>query len=115
MKTKILPALIIVALIAPISTLAAPEDAAGVAFMGIFGGFMMIWQMIFFGIMALNVAGFVFWIFMIVDVAKHQFKDETERLTWILVVVLAGWIGAIIYYFTIKAKDKKINGGTHTD
>ena len=49
----------------------------------------------------------VFWIWMIVDVAKRDFKDETEKIVWILVVILAGILGAIIYYFVIKQANPK--------
>lgn len=44
---------------------------------------------------------------MIVDVAKRKFKDENDKVVWILIVVLTGIIGALIYYFVIKRKDKK--------
>lgn len=49
-----------------------------------------------------------FWIWMIVDCAKRNFKNENDKILWILVIVLAGIIGAIIYYFVIKyEQDKK--------
>jgi hypothetical protein len=59
---------------------------------------------IFILITALIIAGFVFWIFMIVDVAKRQFPRPDDRIIWILIVVLAGFIGALIYYFVVKRK-----------
>jgi hypothetical protein len=49
----------------------------------------------------------VFWIWMIVDCAKRDFKKENEKVVWILIIVLVGVIGSIIYYFIVKAKDKK--------
>lgn len=48
----------------------------------------------------------IFWIFMIVDAAKRNFKNESEKIAWILVVVLVGWLGAVIYYFAIKKPNK---------
>jgi len=62
-------------------------------FFGIF--MLLIWVLI----LGLSIGAFVFWVMMIVDVAKHDFKKPDEKIIWILVVVLAGWIGALIYYF----------------
>jgi Protein of unknown function (DUF2510) len=57
----------------------------------------------FLGFFAVWAVGFVFWIMKIIEVAgipDHQFKAAgSEKLTWILVVVLAGWIGALIWQF----------------
>lgn len=43
---------------------------------------------------------------MIVDCAKRTFpKDkENDKVLWLLVVVLGGIIGTIIYYFMVKRK-----------
>jgi hypothetical protein len=43
---------------------------------------------------------------MIVDCAKRKFKSENEKIIWIIVIALASWIGALIYYFAIKREDK---------
>ena len=56
---------------------------------------------------AVSILALIFWIFMLVDVVKRKFPQENDRIVWILVVVLAGFIGAIVYYFVVKAKDKK--------
>ncbi len=47
-----------------------------------------------------------FWIWMIIDVANRDFDDKT---VWLLVVILAGVIGAIIYFFA-KRKELKNKG-----
>ena len=65
--------------------------------------FLLIW-LVFFVVI---IGGIVFWIFMIVDVAKREFPKPDDKTLWILIVVLAGLIGSIIYYFMIKRKDKK--------
>lgn len=70
------------------------------------GGFVLFFFLIWFAIMALGVLGLIFWIFMIVDVVKREFKQENDKLLWILVVVLTGLIGAVIYYFMIKRPNK---------
>ena len=54
------------------------------------------------------VAGMVFWIVTIVEVARipeHQYRAAgTEKLTWLLVVALAQAIGALIWHFA-RRKD----------
>ncbi len=44
----------------------------------------------------------VFWIWMIVDVAKRKFKNDVEKIIWLLVVILGMWIGAIVYFIVIR-------------
>ncbi len=58
-------------------------------------------------IVAIAILGTVFWIWMIIDCAKRDFKKDNDKVIWILVIVLLQLIGAIIYYFTIKKSDKK--------
>lgn len=45
------------------------------------------------------VAGFVFWIWMIVDCATHEPSEGNDKVVWILIIVLTHIIGALIYYF----------------
>jgi hypothetical protein len=54
------------------------------------------------GIFILGVLGL--WIWMIIDCAKHPFPqpEGNQRLIWILIIVLAGWVGALIYLFAVK-------------
>lgn len=72
--------------------------------MGVFGILFVLFWVLFVGIM---LAGFVFWIFMIVDVSRRNFPKSDDRILWILVVVLAGMIGAAVYYFVVVRKGKK--------
>lgn len=78
----------------------AAEVAAGIGLLVLF--IIFFWLFVFIAMILL----FIFWIFMIVDVAKRQFKKENDKIAWILVVILAGYIGAIVYYFVIKREDK---------
>ena len=48
--------------------------------------------------------GIIFWVKMIIDAAKRQFPKENDKVVWILVIVLASFIGALIYYFVVKKK-----------
>lgn len=51
---------------------------------------------------------FVFWIRMIIDCVKRNFRGENEKVVWILVIALLGVLGAAVYYFAVKVGDKKI-------
>ncbi len=56
----------------------------------------------FLVLLAGSIVGLVFWILKLVEVAgipDYQFRVAgTEKLTWVLVVALAGWIGALIWH-----------------
>ena len=62
-------------------------------------GFFLFFSL--FGLLSL--AGMVFWIVKIIEVARipeHQYRAAgTEKLTWLLVVALAQAIGALIWHF----------------
>jgi len=47
---------------------------------------------------------FIFWIYMLIDAIKRKYKDENDKIVWVLVIVLIGFIGALIYYFVVKKK-----------
>jgi hypothetical protein len=64
---------------------------------------------IFFGLIlaAIGIFAFVFWILMLIDCIKRKFKNDTEKVIWILVLIFVHIIGALIYYFVVKKKNKK--------
>lgn len=75
--------------------------AVGAAF-GIFFIVIMVFYMLF---IAAAIAGFVFWIIMIIDVAQRtNWENENDKTMWILIVILTGVIGALIYYFMVRKK-----------
>ncbi len=51
---------------------------------------------------ALVIFLFVFWIMMIIDCTTRKFKEGSDKIVWIIVVVFLQIIGAIIYYFAVK-------------
>lgn len=71
------------------------------------GGMIFSWVMLGLIIAGISIFSFVFWILMIVDCVKRKFKEDSEKIIWILVIVFAGIVGALIYYFIVKRKDKK--------
>jgi TctA family transporter len=72
----------------------------------IVGGFFMFFLILWLLMFGVFVFLFVIWIIMLIDVIQRKFKQENDKVMWILIVVLAGFIGAIIYYFMIKRPNK---------
>ncbi len=54
----------------------------------------MEWILVAFGL-----ALFVFWIKMIVEIATSDFQDDSSKIVWLLVTILLGFLGALVYYF----------------
>jgi prolipoprotein diacylglyceryltransferase len=50
-------------------------------------------------VLLLAVTGMIFWIWMIVDCATKEPNQGNDKIVWILIIVLAHWIGALIYFF----------------
>ena len=49
----------------------------------------------------------IFWISMLIDCAQRIFRDNNEKIIWIIVIVLGSWIGALVYFFVIKTSNQK--------
>lgn len=71
-------------------------------------GAMSVFMLLFILFWLVIIAGIIFsmilWIWMLVDAVKRNFPSENDKVIWIIVIVLAGIIGAIIYYFVVKRK-----------
>ena len=50
---------------------------------------------------------FAFWVWMIVDCAMRKFRNSLEKIIWILVIVFAGWLGALVYLIVVKLLNPK--------
>ncbi|VVB82296.1 Uncharacterised protein [uncultured archaeon] len=57
-------------------------------------------------VLVISILVFVFWILMLVDVIKRKFKDDVEKIVWVLVIIFTYLIGALIYYFIVKRNKK---------
>jgi hypothetical protein len=58
---------------------------------------------------------FAFWIWMLVDCAQAPEKPGTnDRLVWILIIVLTGFIGALIYFFVIRMPRRAVSRASHS-
>jgi hypothetical protein len=84
---------------------AAAIGTATAGFAGMMGIFICLYVLAF-------VAGiflFVVWIIALVDCAKRENLEfpspsENSKVLWILIIVLSGGVGAIIYYFLVMKK-----------
>jgi cytochrome c oxidase assembly factor CtaG len=47
----------------------------------------------------LVVTALIFWIWMIVDCATKEPSQGNDKIVWIVVIIFAQLIGALIYYF----------------
>ena len=50
---------------------------------------------------------FAFWIWMIVDCAQRKFRNDAEKIVWIVLLILLTWVGAIAYYIAVRTLNKK--------
>jgi hypothetical protein len=51
--------------------------------------------------------GLALFIWALVDCIQRQFPGENDKLIWILIIVLIGWIGPIIYLIVGRKKGTK--------
>jgi uncharacterized membrane protein len=64
--------------------------------------FFLIIFIIWAAFMAFLIGSIVFWVFMLIDVLRRSnWHDENEKILWIVLLLLVGQIGAIVYYFAI--------------
>ncbi|MDD5012376.1 MAG: PLDc N-terminal domain-containing protein [Candidatus Nanoarchaeia archaeon] len=71
------------------------------------GGTIFFWIILSLITGGLFIFFFVFWILMLVDCIQKKFKEDVEKIVWILVLIFTGVLGALIYYFVVKKKSKK--------
>ena len=81
-------------------------SAAAVAATGMGLGFMSLFVILWIVILAVAILGFALWIWALVDSLNRKYKHHDNRILWVLVVVFAGLIGAIVYYFCVVRNPK---------
>jgi len=45
------------------------------------------------------IIGLALWIWMIVDAAIRKYKTDSEKVVWIIVIVFANILGAVVYFY----------------
>ncbi|MBK1854307.1 PLDc_N domain-containing protein [Verrucomicrobiaceae bacterium 5K15] len=68
------------------------------------GSMMILPALLFF---AIGIAFVVFWIWTLVDCIKNEPSEGNDKIVWVLVIALAGWIGALIYLLARRPTRKR--------
>ena len=76
-------------------------DVMGMHGFGLFAGFGL-------AVLAAVAFLFVFWLWMLIDCLKRDFRKDVEKIVWVLVMIFLHILGAVIYYFVVKIDDKKM-------
>ncbi len=64
-------------------------------------------EMLFILFMLLiGIGSAVLWIYCLVDVIRAEFKGESDKIIWLILIVMLPMIGSILY-LTIGVKQKK--------
>lgn len=56
---------------------------------------------------AIGIFCFVFWIWMLIDCASNEPSEGNDKLIWILVILFAQLIGALIYFFVRRPERRR--------
>lgn len=73
-------------------------DAAATAVAGSMAIGMIIFWVLFIGV------GGIIWIWALIDVIRRQFTNQNDKTLWLIIVILLGWIGGIIYLIAGRKK-----------
>ena len=70
--------------------------------LGLFGGLEALLLFVVGGLISL--ACFVFWIWMLIDCLTNEGIQGSEKVAWVIVIVLLPFIGSLIYLFLGRSK-----------
>lgn len=68
------------------------------------GGLEVLLLFLFGGLIGLLC--FAFWLWMLIDSLTNNGLEGSERVAWVLVIVLLPFIGSIIYFFVGRSRRK---------
>lgn len=75
----------------------AAAAATATAAVGLGIGMIIFW-VLFVGV------GLVIWIWALIDVIRRQFTNSNDKTLWLIIVILLGWIGGIVYLIAGRKK-----------
>lgn len=55
-------------------------------------------------LLILGVGGFVFWISALMEIISDEYKNDTDKIIWFLLVFFLPFVGTIIYYAAGRKK-----------
>ncbi len=59
---------------------------------------------------AVAVGGTIFWIWMLIDCATKESNEGSDKIVWIIIILLAHLLGALIYFFVRRPKRIEATG-----
>lgn len=54
----------------------------------------------------IGIGTFVFWLWSLIDCIRREFEGSNDKLIWVLVIVLAGALGSLIYVFVGRPRGR---------
>lgn len=54
----------------------------------------------------IGIGGFFFWLWSLIDCIRREFEGSNDKLIWVLVIVLLGILGSLIYVFGGRSKGR---------
>ena len=54
----------------------------------------------------LSVAGFAFWLWMLIHAITNKGLPDGEKIVWVLVIIFLPFIGSILYFFIGRPKGR---------
>ena len=58
-------------------------------------------------IIIIGLALLIFWIWAIIDCAKRNFRNDLEKIIWILIIIFTSWVGALVYFIAVAHLNPK--------
>jgi len=68
----------------------------------IVGGVFSLLVFLFLG--AVSLAGFAFWLWMLIHAITNKGLKDGEKIVWVLVIIFLPFLGSIIYFFIGRPK-----------
>lgn len=58
----------------------------------------------------LSLAGFAFWLWMLIHAITNKGLPDGEKIVWVLVIIFLPFIGSVIYFFVGRPKGRSVIG-----
>lgn len=78
------------------------EDGGAASAGGALAGFAIFLFLLMLVFWLAIFALWVFWLVMVIDIAKREWKNDGDRAAYLVLVIFLNIIGALIYYFVVK-------------
>jgi len=65
--------------------------------------------MFVFLLIALGLSTFGFWLYALIEIISDEFKSDTDKVLWFLLVFFLPFVGTIVYYM-IGKRQHRISG-----